>query len=265
MILDDIMTRKRSDVARRRKSCSLTELMARAVAQPPAQDLVRALAGPGVSLIAEFKRASPSRGPLCLSMDPADVANIYAANGASAISVLTDEGFFQGSLSDLSAVKTALTNAGARLPVLRKDFIFEPYQVVEARAHGADALLLIAAVLSDEALSELLALTAQMGMAALLEVHDEAELDRVLSHSPRVIGINSRDLRTFRVDLATFGRLRPRVPDGIVVVAESGIRTAGDIALLEAMGADAALVGEALVTAPDIAAAVAQLVEAGNL
>ncbi|NLF03356.1 MAG: indole-3-glycerol phosphate synthase TrpC [Anaerolineales bacterium] len=259
MILDDIMVHKRIEVAHRSSIQSLAALMRIAIDRPPALDLVEALEQPGVRLIAEIKRASPSRGLLCPSLVPAEMARTYATHGASAISVLTDEHFFQGSLDDLLAVKAALREAGAALPVLRKDFICDPYQVVEARAYDADAILLIVAALSDDTLGELLALSRALGMAALVEVHDATELRRALLHAPQVIGINNRDLRTFTVDLDTFGRLRPDIPAGIVTVAESGIHSTADVARLAEMGADAVLVGEALVTAPDVAARVREL------
>jgi indole-3-glycerol phosphate synthase len=218
-----------------------------------------------VSLIAEIKRASPSKGVLCSDLDPVRLATTYVANGATAISVLTDQHFFQGDLKHLADIQSSIPNPQYPIPILRKDFIFDPYQVYESRAFGADALLLIAAVLPDETLAELLTLTHDLGMTALLEVHDEDEIKRVLPLRPRVVGINNRNLRDFDVDLATFGRLCPLLPDDVVAVAESGVQTAADMRYLAQMGADAVLVGEALVTAPDVAAKVRELARGGDI
>jgi indole-3-glycerol phosphate synthase len=188
------------------------------------------------------------------------LAKTYTISGAVAISVLTDDKFFQGKLEYLARIRGVL---GPTVPLLRKDFIFDPYQIYEARAYGADALLFIVAVLSDEMLTRLLTLTHEIGMAALVEVHDEEEVERVLPLRPQVVGINNRNLRDFSVDLAAFERLRPLLPGGTVAVAESGVRTAADVRRLAMMGADAVLVGEALVTAPDRAAKVQELVKGG--
>jgi len=184
------------------------------------------------------------------------LARAYAANGATAISVLTDARFFQGSLDDLRAVRGAVD-----VPVLRKDFVVDPYQVYEARAAGADAVLLIVAALDDATLRDLYALIRRLSMTALIEVHNAAELERALLLRPRLIGVNNRDLRTFHVTLDTVAALRPRIPDNVVVVAESGIHTPEDVARLRAIGVDAMLVGEALVTARDVGEKVRQLTE----
>lgn len=265
MILDQIMAHKRQELQRRQRTESLADLQSLVADLPTPLDFAGALARPGVSLIAEVKRASPSKGVLCPDWDPLRLAKTYAAHGAAAISVLTDSRFFQGELKYLRHIRRALLSAPqSPIPLLRKDFIFAPYQVYEARAYGADALLLIAAVLSDEMLGPLLALTRDLGMTALLEVHDEEELERVLRLRPRVVGINNRDLYDFGVDLDTCGRLRSLLPAGVVAVAESGVRTAADVRRLAEMGADAMLVGEALVTAPDVAAQVQALVKAGR-
>ena len=264
MILDRIMAHKRQELATQRQAVPLAELKARAADQPPPLEFVEALRAPGVRLIAEVKRASPSRGVLRADLDPADLATTYAANGAAAISVLTDREFFQGKLEHLARIKSALGDPALAVPVMRKDFIFDPYQVYETRAYGGDALLLIVAVLSDEILAELLALTRALGMAALVEVHDEEEARRALPQQPRVVGINNRDLRDLSVDLATFGRLRSLLPSGVTAVSESGVHTAADVRRLATMGADAMLVGEALVTAPDVAAKVRELAAAGR-
>ena len=243
-ILDEIVAWKRVEVARCAEERPLTELQEAVAAALPPRDWIGALRGPGVSLIAEVKRASPSAGPLRPGLDPAALAAEYEEAGAAALSVLTDARYFQGSLDDLRAARAAVS-----LPVLRKDFIVSPYQVYEGRAAGADAVLLIVAVLDDEALDALHRLAQALGMAALVEVHDEAELRRALAIGPRAVGVNNRDLHTFRVDVGTTARLRVRIPDEVVLVAESGVHSPADVARLAAIGADAMLVGEALVRA----------------
>jgi len=261
VILDEIVAHQRRHLARRRDLVPLRELEGTAGGLPDPVDFVAPLRCDGVALIAEAKRASPSKGLLCPDYRPLDLARAYAANGAAAISVLTESHFFGGSLDDLAEIRRGLE---VDIPLLRKDFILEPYQVYEARAFGADAVLLIAAVLGDGVLGELLVLVQELGMAALVEVHDQAELERVLFLEPRVVGINNRDLRDFSVDLDTFGRLRALVPDDVVAVAESGVRSAVDVRRLAHMGADAVLVGEALVTASDPGARVRDLTAGGG-
>lgn len=263
MILYEIMAHKRRELERRKRAVPLSEIQAQGANRLPPLDFPTALRGGGARLIAEVKRASPSKGMLCPDLDPVRLATTYATNGAAAISVLTDEKFFQGKLEYLAHIKSAIRNSQLTTPILRKDFIFDPYQVYEAYAYGADALLLIAAVLSDGQLGELLALTHELGMTALVEVHDEDEVKRILPLCPRIVGINNRNLRDFSVDLATFGRLRPLLPEDVVAVAESGVRTADDVRRLSRMGADAVLVGETLVTAPDVAAKVQELAIGG--
>ncbi len=263
MILDEIMAYKRAELRERKRAVPLDALVEQAADRPPPLDFAAALGGAGVSLIAEVKRASPSRGVLCRDLDPARLAATYAGNGAAAVSVLTDSRFFHGELNHLERVRGAVSQAGRDVPVLRKDFIFDPYQVHEARAYGADALLLIAAVLSDHMLGELLSLTHKLGMTALVEVHDADELRRAVRLQPRVIGINNRDLTSFAVDIATFGRLRPLIPAGTIAVSESGVHTGADVRRLHEMGADAVLVGEALVTASDVGAKVRELIAGG--
>jgi indole-3-glycerol phosphate synthase len=245
MFLEELVRRTRERVARRNA--------------PPPRDLLRALDGPGISLIAEVKRRSPSRGPLRPDASAVYLAEAYAAAGASAISVLTEPDFFGGSLEDLEAIRPALDARGLAIPLLCKDFILDPYQVWEARAHGADAVLLIVSILSDRELSYLYALCGDLGMVPLVEVHDALELPRALALSPRVVGINNRDLRTLLVDLRTFERLRPSLPEDLFVVAESGVHSAADVRLLASWGARAVLVGEALMQAPDPALAVREL------
>ncbi len=264
MILAKIMDHKRKELEVRRQVVPLAELEARGSDLPPPLDFAAALCDKGVSLIAEVKRASPSKGLLCPDFDPVRLATTYAVNGATAISVLTDEKFFQGKLEYLTRIKSAISNLQFPIPILRKDFIFDPYQVYKARACGADALLLIAAILPDETLAELLALTHELRMAALVEVHDEEEVERVLPLRPRVVGVNNRNLRDFSVDLATFGRLRSLLPCDTIAVAESGVHTAADVRRLAQMGADAVLVGESLVTARDRPAKVRELVAGGS-
>lgn len=255
MILDTIVTHKREELRALKARQPLAELRAAAERAPQTRNFAAALATPGVRLIAEIKRASPSKGVFQADLDPVALATTYVENGASAISVLTDERFFQGRLDDLWRVKT--THPG--IPVLRKDFLIDPYQVYEARAAGADAILLIVAALEDDLLAGLLALAHELSLHALVEVHDEAELNCALKFEPRIIGINNRDLRDFTVDLGTTERLRPLIPDATIVVAESGIHTAADVQRLARAGVDAVLVGEALMTAANPAAKVREL------
>lgn len=214
----------------------------------------------GLSVIAEIKRRSPSRGALDEGLDPAELALSYRDGGAACLSVLTDEGFFGGSTADLVAAREA-----SGLPVLRKDFTVYPVDVCDARLMGADAVLLIVAALDQGELCNLAELASALGMAALVEVHDEAELARALDAGAQMVGVNQRDLTSFEVDPGRAERLRPLVPSGVVAVAESGIRRPADARHLAEAGYDAVLVGESLVTAPDRTAAVAALVGAGHL
>ena len=246
-LLAEIMAWKRQEVPARMTETPETDLRALLAFTPPALDFAAALARPGVSLIAEVKRASPSKGLIAKDFDPVTLALTYADGGASAISCLTDSRFFQGRLAHLTAIKEAFRSRNIQLPVLRKDFIYHPYQVLEARVAGADAILLIMAVLGDADYRDLLAYARELGMAALVEVHDEAELARALKESPRIIGVNNRDLHTFEVDLNATARLRPLIPDDVLLVSESGIRGAEDVTTLKSMGVDAILVGETLV------------------
>ena len=258
-VLDRIAARTAADLAQRRVECPLVRLEGLAARQPAALPLDRALRGAGTRVIAEVKRASPSKGPIAAEVDAADVARDYLAAGAAAISVLTDRPFFQGSLADLATV-AALAHADAvPRPVLRKDFLLDPYQVVETRAHGADAVLLIVALLGASTLSVLLDAVRGRGMQALVEVHDEDELAIAVEAGAPVIGINNRDLRTFAVDLGTTERLAPLVPADRVVVAESGIHGPEDVRRLAAAGASAILVGESLMIAPNRRAALGRL------
>ena len=258
-ILDDIVAWKRDEIAHRTQCKPLKEVQAEAEQMPPPCDFEAALRAPGISLIAEIKRASPSKGAIRPDLNPAVLARIYADNGAAAISVLTDSKYFGGSLDDLRIVRQTVD-----LPLLRKDFVLDPYQVYEARAAGADAVLLIVAILSDPALSLLYALTRRLNMSALIEVHNENELQRALRLAPRLIGINNRDLGTFTVDLETTARLRPLIPTDICVVAESGIHSRADIDRLRQIHIDAILVGEALVRSDDTGRQVRELIGAPN-
>lgn len=264
--LERILTHKRVEVERQRIKIPINKLVSEIEHRPLPRDFAAALRQPEqVTLIAEVKKASPSRGVLIENFDPLQIARIYADNGAAAISVLTDQRFFQGSLKFLEGIHADHNRrppAGDRLvPLLRKDFIIDPYQVYEARAYAADALLLIVAALDDATLRDLLALTNELGMQALVEVHNEAELDRALALGAALIGVNNRDLHSFVTTLETTERLAARLPstNRPLLVSESGIFTAADVARVQACGADAVLVGEALVTAPDIAARVREL------
>ncbi len=256
-ILDRIVADNRAALEERKRRLPLAGLKAMAEEQPPALDFAAALRGDGVSIIAEVKRASPSKGVIRQDFNPAEIARAYAEGGAAAISVLTEPRYFQGSLDYLRDIKSALS--GRQIPLLRKDFITDPYQVFEARAYGADALLLIAAILRPEQLDALLRLSHELGMRCLVEVHDEAELSIALGCGAGIIGINNRDLKTFRADISTTERLRPLVPPGKITVSESGIKDRADIERLGKAGVDAVLVGEALMSAPDIAAKLKEL------
>ncbi|HLT69162.1 MAG TPA: indole-3-glycerol phosphate synthase TrpC [Acidimicrobiales bacterium] len=236
------------------------DLVARARAEPPARGFAAALrAADGVGVIAEVKRRSPSKGDLAPDLDPAALARAYEAGGAACLSVLTDRDFFAGSPDDLRAARAA-----AALPVLRKDFTVSPADVCDARLMGADAVLLIVAALDDEELAELHRLALDLGLDALVEVHDEAELERALEVGATLVGVNQRDLVTFEVDHERAVRVARAMPAGVVRVAESGIRGPDDVAALADAGFDAVLVGESLVTAGDPGAAVAGLRSAGG-
>jgi indole-3-glycerol phosphate synthase len=244
-LLEELTAGAAEDARRRGELRPFAAVEAAAAARPPALDAVAALRHDpaGVRILAEVKRSSPSRGRMADIPDPAALARRYEAGGASAVSVLTEGRRFGGSLADLEAVKAAVG-----VPVLRKDFLSTDYQVLEARAAGADLVLLIAAALDDPALRRLFALAGELGMAALVEAHDATEVDRALAVGARIVGVNARDLRTFELDRDLFGRLADRIPDGVIRVAESAVRTPDDVAHYRAAGADVVLVGEALVT-----------------
>ena len=253
-VLDRILERKREEVAALRAGPGRAELAARAARAETPRGVARALvAGPSPRVVAEFKRASPSRGEIRPGADPAAIARDYAASGAAALSVLTDREFFRGELADLRAARAACA-----LPVLRKDFTIDPLQLFEARAEGADAALLIVAALADAQLRELLACARELGLDALVEVHDEPELERALAHGAALVGINNRDLRDFKTDVGVTRALLPRAA-GRVVVSESGLDSPEVVRALAAEGASAFLVGEALMRAPDPGAALRRL------
>ena len=258
-VLDRIIARTVADVDARRVALPAEELETLAARLAEPIDFAASLARPGVGVIAEVKRGSPSRGVFPTVVVAGEVAAAYVAGGSRAISVLTDEPFFHGSLADLRDVAAAAHAATTPVPVLRKDFVVDPYQVVEARANGADALLLIVAALDDATLRLLLAETRRLGMEALVEVHDEGEMARAAAGGARVIGINNRDLRDFNVDLATTERLAPLAPAGSVVVGESGIFGRDDVVRLQRAGVSAVLVGEGVILRDDRAAAVRDL------
>lgn len=258
-ILDRILERTAADLAERKRHIPEAEQRARAEELPKPVLLRRALAGPVVGVIAEIKRASPSRGRFPVEVDPAAVAAEYLGGGAAALSVLTDEPFFQGSLADLALAAKVAHAWPTPAPVLRKDFVLDAYQIYEARATGADAFLLIVAALDDGTIRDLMGVGAELGMDALVEVHDEAELERASRLEAALIGVNNRDLRTFEVDLAVTERLAAMMPEGATVVGESGIFTIDDVRRLEAAGVDGVLVGESLIVAEDRSAAVRRL------
>jgi indole-3-glycerol phosphate synthase len=256
-VLDEIVAAKQKELVQRRDDVPLAEVIAAASAAPAARDFAGALtSGAAVALIAEVKRRSPSKGLLCRDFDPAAIAREYASAGASAISCLTDEPYFGGRPEYIRQIAQVTD-----LPILRKDFIIDPYQVYESRGACADAILLIAAILPPDRLRELRGLAVQLGMAALVEVHTEAETKSALDAGARLIGVNNRDLHDLTIDLGTTARLRPMIPDGVIVVSESGIRTADDVRRLRDLGVHAILVGEQLMTAPDRAAAIRALLE----
>ncbi|MBI3040825.1 MAG: indole-3-glycerol phosphate synthase TrpC [Chloroflexi bacterium] len=257
MILDRIVADNLEELAVRKRRLPLAELERMALAQPPPLDFASALRGDRIQLIAEIKKASPSKGIIRADFNPVAIARTYAGNGASAISVLTESRHFQGSLNYLKDIREALGDK--QLPLLRKDFLFEPYQIYEARAYGADSLLLIVAMLPAAKLAELLELSHQLKMSCLVEVHNEAELEIALTSRARIIGINNRDLNTFNVDITTTERLRPLIPADRIVVSESGIKRRHDMVKLRQWRVDAVLIGESLMAAANIAAKMKEL------
>jgi indole-3-glycerol phosphate synthase len=258
-VLDDILAGVREDLVDRQTRTNLAELQAMAERRPsarPAESVLRD--GETVKVVAEVKRSSPSKGALAAIADPAGLASDYESGGASIISVLTEGRRFGGSLADLGAVRAAVD-----VPILRKDFVVSSYQVWEARAYGADAVLLIVAALEQQALVSLVERVHSLGMTALVEVHDADEVARAVDAGAHVIGVNCRDLRTLEVDRAVFARVAPLIPSNVVTIAESGVRGPHDVLEFARAGADAVLVGESLVTGRDPRSAVADLVAAG--
>ena len=259
-ILDKIVATKREEIALANRGVPEATLRQQLADAPPPRDFLAALAaGPPIRLIAEVKKASPSKGVIRTDFDPVAIAHIYQQHGAACISVLTDRQFFQGSLDYLRQVRAAV-----EAPVLRKDFIIDPYQVIEARAAGADAVLLIAECLDDDLLERLHLAILDLGMTPLVELYEPANLARVLRIGARLIGINNRDLRTFETDLEHTLRLRRQIPSDRIVVAESGIRSRQDVERLEAAGVQAMLVGETLMASTDIGKAVDELLGKGG-
>jgi indole-3-glycerol phosphate synthase len=258
-VLDEILVGVRTDVAAREAATPFADVQAAAARRPTARDAIASLRLPGVGVIAEVKRASPSAGELSAIPDPAWLAGEYESGGARVISVLTEERRFSGSFADLDAVR-----ARVDVPVLCKDFIVSSYQVHEARAHGADMVLLIVAALEQNALVGLVERTESLGMTPLVEVHDEAEADRAMEAGAKVIGVNARNLRTLEVDRSVFERIAPGLPSHLLKIAESGVRAPHDLIAYAGAGADAVLVGEGIVTKASPRQAVADLVTAGS-
>jgi len=254
-MLNRIIAEKREEVTQRKRNLPLSTLKERIVQRKAPLDFASALKSDDTHLIAEVKKASPSQGVLCPDFNPVALAKNYADNGAVAISVLTETNYFQGSLDHLTAIREEVG-----LPLLRKDFILDQYQVYESRAYGADALLLIVAILSQAQLEELLSLSHNLGLSCLVEVHNEDEVERALLSGAEIIGINNRNLNTFKVDINTTHRLRPLIPQNRIVVSESGISNRSDVEKLKRWGVNTVLVGEALVTADDIPAKIKELI-----
>ena len=246
-ILDTIIENKKTEVRKSKEDYSLESLKRSLGTAPKPRDFYEALSDrKRARIIAEIKKASPSKGVLREDFDPLKIAAGYERGGAAALSILTDEKFFKGSLSYLRSIRDAVG-----IPLLRKDFIIDPYQVYESRLSGADAILLIVSALNDETLGDLLDLAHALGMNAVVEVHDEAELRRALGAGSRIVGINNRDLKTFKVDLGVSVRLSRMMPDGVIVVAESGIGSSADIKMLMEQGVNVFLIGETFMKAPD--------------
>jgi indole-3-glycerol phosphate synthase len=257
-VLESIVDGVRADLAVREAEVGFAEIKRRSAAAPPPRDVMAALRAPGIGVIAEVKRRSPSKGELATIPDPAELARSYAEGGARVISVLTESRRFGGSLADLAAVRAVVD-----LPVLRKDFVVSPYQVHEARVYGADLVLLIVAALEQNVLQALLDRVESLGMTALVEVHTEEEADRALEAGASLIGVNARNLHTLEINRAIFGQIAPGLPPNVLRVAESGVRGPGDLLTYAGWGADAVLVGEGLVTSGDPRASVRSLVAAG--
>jgi len=257
MILQDIVKHTRLELEDSKRLFTLKELEGMVSEQAPPLDITSALQGNDIKIIAEIKNASPSRGIIRDDINPLEIAKIYVLNDAAAISVLTETKYFKGNLDYIKQIGDELGEK--RIPLLRKDFIIDPYQIYQSRAYGADSLLLIVAILKPDKLKELLSLSHRLGMKCLVEVHNEDELDVALENDAEIIGINNRDLNTFVVDINTTKRLRPLIPSGRIVVSESGIRHRNDMEKLRQWGVNAVLIGEALMASPDIAAKLREL------
>ena len=254
MILDEIVAAKKNELEKQKQKVSLSALSSKIPDLPFTRNFKKALIGQGIALIAEIKKASPSVGIIQKKFDPLEIAKIYEKNKVNAISVLTEEKYFLGKMDLLSRIKKI-----TKIPILQKDFILEEYQICEARVYGADAILLIAAVLSEKKIKNFLFLAHQLGMNAILEIHNQEELKKALSTEAKLIGINNRDLRTFKVDLKTTIRLRKKIPSDRIVISESGIKNPEDIQLLKRYGIDAILVGETLLRSRDVGKKIKEL------
>jgi indole-3-glycerol phosphate synthase len=259
MLLDQIVADKREEVEGLKRTRPLETLQEALERSEPPRDFRTALRLEGISLIAEIKRASPSRGDMLPGVDAVEIADLYEQSGARAISVLTDAKYFKGSLEDLTSVHT-----NVRLPCIRKEFIIDPYQIYEARAASADAILLIVRILTDHEITEYLRVTRSLGMAALVETHTAEEIDRALSCGAHIIGINNRNLDTLEIDVNTTMQLKRRVPGGNILVSESGINTRTQVKMLEDGGVDAILVGESLLTSRNIRGKIRELLGHGE-
>jgi len=251
MILDEILSHKKQELIQKKRRVSLAELRQVASDQPPVRDFAAAIKGDDIKLIAEIKKASPSRGTIRSEFNPVAIASTYANSGAAAISVLTEVSYFQGRLEYLQAVRNALGENS--IPLLRKDFLFDPYQVYESLTNGADCILLIVSVLSSEQLAEMLDISHRLNLSCLVEVHNEDEVEIAQASGARIIGINNRDIRTLKVDATTTERLRPLIPRDRIVVSESGIKSRSDVEKCRKLQVDAILVGQTLMGASDIA------------
>lgn len=259
MILDEIVAHKHTEVAAQKSRVPLTQLEEDIAALPACRDFRSALRQDGISLIAEIKRASPSKGTMLPKVEAVELAALYESCGARALSVLTDNRYFKGSLNDLVSA-----HRHVRIPCLRKEFIIDPYQIYEARAARADAILLIVRILDDAQLRDYHRLAKQLGMAVLVETHTETEIDRAMEAGAHIIGINNRDLDTLEVDVSRSMTLRKRVPGGYTLVSESGIYTREHVKMLESGGIDAILVGESLLTSRNIEAKIGELLGTGE-
>jgi indole-3-glycerol phosphate synthase len=259
VILDKILRNKREELELKKRLIPLEILREKVVSLETERDFEKVLRAPGLSLIAEIKKASPSRGIIREDFDPVELARVYTECGVTAVSILTDSKYFHGSLDDLRKVR-----AETALPILRKDFILEEYQVYEAKLNGADAVLLISSILREENLRELTELCHGLGLCALVEIRSDEDLNTALKARAQVIGINNRDLKTFQVDISVTERLIKKIPEGKVVVSESGISTREDVSWLESLGVDAILVGEALMRSKNIKSKVRELLGAAS-